>query len=715
MRAFFLHICNILKKNRLIQDYFKHKHFMKLYKSAAILASCALVAISCKTETETTTEDAQAAKIPGIVLNNMDTTVTPNADFYNYVNGSWMKNTKIPDDRTTWGGFSVLRKSTDADVLAILADAQESGSYGPSTDQAKALAIFNTKLDTLARNKAGLTPIQPALDDIAGIQDLNDLQTVLAKNAAVSSPFLSIGAGADLNDSSMNTVYLGGNGLGLPDRDYYILEDGKSKEIRDEYKKHITRMLQMLGDSKEEATAAADKILTMETSLATPRLDKVESRDARNYNNPRSVAQADEMLSSIDLKKMIVDLGIKKDFDTLTVAQLRYTAALDTFLKTTPIEDIKTLVRWDTFNSAAGRLSTDIETADWEFYSKYLSGAKKQRQADERALATVNGSVGEALGQLYVDAKFPPEAKEKAEIMIANVINAYKERIQKLDWMGTETKEKAIEKLDKFTVKIAYPDTWEDYSTMDVSADKTYFENMTAVGKWSQEKNFSDIGEPVDKTEWGMSPQTVNAYFNPLNNEIVFPAAILQPPFYNYTADEAVNYGGIGAVIGHEISHAFDDSGARFDADGNLKNWWTEEDSKAFEERGNALAEQYSAVEVLDSVFVNGKFTLGENIGDLGGVLGAYDGLQKYYAENGRPENIDGFTPEQRFFMSWATVWRTKSRDEALRTQIKTDPHSPGKVRAVQPLLNVDAFYEAFNIKEGDANYLAPEKRVRIW
>ena len=686
---------------------------MKLYKSAAIVATCALAMVSCKTEE--TKETAQVEKIPGIVLENMDTTVAPNQDFYNYVNGSWMKNTEIPDDRTSWGGFSVLRKATDADVLEILAEAEKSGKYTAGTDQAKALAIFNTKLDTVARNKARITPLQPALDAIAGVTNLNELQTILATNPAVSSPFLSIGAGADLNDSSMNTVYLGANGLGLPDRDYYLLEDGKSKEIRVEYKKHISRMLQMLGDTEGDATAAADKILAMETALATPRLDKVESRDARNFNNPRTVAQADEMLTTIDLKKMIADLGIKKDFDTLLVTQLKYTEALDKFLKTTSIEDIKTLVRWDTFNSATGRLSTDIETASWDFYSKYLSGAKTQRPADERALATVNGSVGEALGQLYVDAKFPPEAKAKAETMIANVIDAYKARIQKLDWMGAETKEKAIEKLDKFTVKIAYPDKWEDYSTMDVAADKTYFENMTAVGKWGQLKNFDEIGEPVDKSKWGMSPQTVNAYFNPLNNEIVFPAAILQPPFYNYTADEAVNYGGIGAVIGHEISHAFDDSGSRFDADGNLKNWWTAADLEAFTTRGNALAEQYSSVEVLDSVYVNGKFTLGENIGDLGGVLGAYDGLQKYYAENGRPENIDGFTPEQRFFMSWATVWRTKSRDEALRTQVKTDPHSPGMVRAVQPLLNVDAFYEAFDIKEGDANYLAPEKRVRIW
>lgn len=671
-----------------------------------------IVLTSCKQESKETT---QIEKIPGIVIENMDTTVSPKEDFYNYVNGNWMKNTEIPEDRTRWGGFSVLRKSTDADVLQILADAKKSGTYDASTDQAKALAIFDTKLDTAARNKAEISPLQPALDAIAGIQNLKDLQTVLAKNPSVNSPFFGLSVFADLNNSAMNAVYLGPAGLGLPERDYYLDDDEKSMEIRQEYKKHIVRMLQMLGDSKEAATAASEKILELETQLAEPRLNKVERRDARNLNNPRTVTEADAILSTIDLKKMIKDVGATKPFDTLFITQLDYTKTLNSFLKKTPIADLKTLIRWDTFNSAAGRLSTEIEKADWDFYSKYLRGAEKQRPADERALATVNGSVGEALGQLYVDAKFPPEAKAKAEKMIANIIEAYKARIQNLDWMGDDTKLKAIEKLDKFTVKIAYPDKWEDYSAMEVSATKSYFDNMVAVNKWQQEDNFADIGEAVDKSAWGMSPQTVNAYFNPLNNEIVFPAAILQPPFYNYTADEAVNYGGIGAVIGHEISHAFDDSGSRFDSDGNLKNWWTDEDLTAFTERGDSLAAQYDKVEVLPEVFVNGKFTLGENIGDLGGILGAYDGLQKHFAENGRPENIDGFTPEQRFFMSWATVWRTKIRDEALRTQVKTDPHSPGQTRAIQPLLNVQAFYDAFDIKEGDKMYLAPEERVQIW
>ena len=372
-------------------------------------------------------------------------------------------------------------------------------------------------------------------------------------------------------------------------------------------------------------------------------------------------------------------------------------------------------MKWSTLRGASGWLSSDIERANWEFYGKTLNGSKKMRAADERAMGTVSGTVGEAIGKLYVEAKFPPEAKAKAEKMIANVIAAFQNRINNLDWMGDETKKKAIEKLDKFTVKIAYPDEWEDYSSLMVKEGNTYAENMMAVSDWSLKKNISEIGEPVDKKEWGMPPQTVNAYFNPLNNEIVFPAAILQPPFYNYTADEAVNYGGIGAVIGHEISHAFDDSGARFDANGNVNNWWTPEDLIEFENRGNALAEQYSAIEVMDSVYINGKFTLGENIGDLGGLLGAYDGLQLFFDEEGRPEDIDGFTAEQRFFMSWATVWRTLTRPDALRTQIKTDPHSPGIYRATQPLKNIDAFYEAFNISEGDAMYLSPDKRVRIW
>ena len=694
-------------KNTKIMSKTKFKQLLTLTGVAF------LSLVACKDDTKKESAMVEE-KIPGIVLENMDTLVSPKDDFYNYVNGNWQRTTAIPDDETRWGGFGVLRKKTRQDVLKIVKTSKELGTYAEGTDQKKALLIFETELDTIARDKVGIEPIKPLLDAIDGIKNLSDMQTVYAKTLGVSAPFVGIAASADLNNSSMNIAWVYPAGLGLQ-RDYYLDQDTKSKEIRQQYVDHITRMLQFIDYDEAKARVAAEKILKLETQLAEPRLDKVAMRDARNYNNPLPYSDLQKMTPAINWNKMASDLGINKTLDTVNVMQPKYMAALQKFLKSTSIDDIKTLMVWSTFNSAANYLTTDIEKANWDFYAKTLNGAKKQRPAEERALGTVDGSVGEAIGKLYVEAQFPPEAKAKAELMIANIIKAFQNRITALDWMTPETKKKAIEKLDKFTVKIAYPDEWEDYSNLMVKEGNSYAENMLAVGKWAMDKNLSEINEPVDKKEWGMSPQTVNAYFNPSNNEIVFPAAILQPPFYNYTADDAVNYGGIGAVIGHEISHAFDDSGARFDADGNLKNWWTDKDLEEFTKRGDALAEQYSQIEVLDSVYINGKFTLGENIGDLGGVLGAYDGLQLLFEEQGRPGKIDGFTPEQRFFMSWATVWRTLTRDDALRNLIKTDTHSPGIQRATQPLKNVDAFYKAFDIKEGDPMYLAPEKRVRIW
>ena len=682
-------------------------------KQLSVLCAFGLLSFhACKTESKN--QFSEAEKIPGIILENMDLSVSPKDNFYDYVNGNWMKTNTIPDDESRWGGFGVLRKSTRKDVLDILKTSKELGTYEEGSDQKKALLVFESELDSVARTKAGITPILPLLDAINSIQNISDMQTVYAKTVGVSAPFAGIGAEADLNNSSMNTAWVFPGGLGLQ-RDYYLDQDTKTKEIREQYVAHVARMFGFINYNEKAAQAAAQRVLALETQLAEPRLDKVQSRDIRNFNNPRSLKELSALTPEIDWNKFINDMGITKTLDSVLVMQPNYMKALNSFLSTTPIEDIKTLMTWSTLDNAAGYLSPEIETANWEFYSKTLSGSKTQRAAEERALGTVNGSVGEAIGKLYVEAKFPPEAKEKAENMIANVIKAFQNRIQVLDWMSEETKAKAIEKLDKFTVKIAYPDEWEDYSELQVKEGNSFAENMLAVSQWSLKKNISEIGQPVDKSEWGMPPQTVNAYFNPLNNEIVFPAAILQPPFYNYTADEAVNYGGIGAVIGHEISHAFDDSGARFDGDGNVNNWWTDEDLIEFEKRGNALAEQYSAIEVMDSVYINGKFTLGENIGDLGGVLGAYDGLQLFFETNGRPDDIDGFTAEQRFFMSWATVWRTLTREDALRRQIKTDPHSPGIQRATQPLKNIDAFYEAFDIKEGDKMYLPEEERVRIW
>ena len=669
---------------------------------------------ACKDEPKN--EEAVAEmKIPALDLTNMDTLVRPQDDFYNYVNGNWMKTTEIPEEESVWGGFSVLRKKTREDVLAIIAEARKSNDYAPDSDQAKALALFESELDTLARNEAGLKPLQPALDSIAGINSVSDIQRVGQLHNGTGTPFFNFRVFSDFSNSNMNAGYITTGRLGLPDRDYYLEQDAKSKEIREQYKDYISWVLQYAGDDEATARDEAARILALETRLAEPQLDKVARRDARNMNNPRSVAQLQKMTPAVDWKAFFDNQGLTKEVDTVIVLQPKYMTALQKVLAQTPIDDLKLLMRWATLNGWADALTTEMEYANWEFYSKTLNGTPKQKPADERALATVDGALGEALGKLYVDKMFPPEAKEKAEAMIANIKEAFRDRINNLEWMTDSTKMRAIDKLNKFTVKIGYPDKWEDYSELEISADKNFFENKLAVGAWAIEENNADYKEPVDKTKWGMSPQTVNAYFNPSFNEIVFPAAILQPPFYNYQADEAVNYGGIGAVIGHEISHAFDDSGSRYDGDGNLKNWWSDADLEAFTARSGALADQYSAIEVADSLYINGKFTLGENIGDLGGLLAAYSGLQKFYEKNGKPGEIDGFTPEQRFFISWATIWRTKMRDDALRTRIKTDPHSPGMYRAYVPLQNIDAFYEAFNIKEGDPMFVPKEERVRIW
>lgn len=669
---------------------------------------------ACKDEPKNQ-EDVAAMKTPALDLANMDTLVRPQDDFYNYVNGNWMKSTEIPEEESVWGGFSVLRKKTREDVLAIIEEARKSGEYAPESDQAKALALFESELDTVARNEAGLKPIQPAIDSIAAITSVSDIQRVGQLRNGTGTPFFGFRVFSDFSNSKMNAGYITPGRLGLPDRDYYLKQDAKSKEIREQYKEYISWILQYAGDDEATAQDEAARILALETKLAEPQLDKVERRDARNMNNPRSVAQLQQMTPAVNWTAFFDNQGLSKEVDTVIVLQPKYMTALNTVMTKTPLEDLKLLMRWSTLNAWSDALTTEMEYANWEFYSKTLNGTPKQKPADERALATVDGTLGEALGKLYVDKVFPPEAKEKAEAMIANIKEAFRDRINNLEWMTDSTKLQAIDKLNKFTVKIGYPDKWEDYSKLEISADKNFFENRLAAGAWSLDENNAEYKEPVDKSRWGMSPQTVNAYFNPSFNEIVFPAAILQPPFYNYQADEAVNYGGIGAVIGHEISHAFDDSGSRYDGDGNLKNWWSNADLEAFTARSGALADQYSAIEVADSLNINGKFTLGENIGDLGGVLAAYSGLQKFFEKNGKPEEIDGFTPEQRFFISWATVWRTKMRDDALRTRILTDPHSPGMYRAYVPLQNIDAFYEAFDIKEGDAMFIPKEDRVRIW
>lgn len=656
-------------------------------------------------------------KNPGINLDLMDKSVKPGDDFFRYVNGSWFDKTEIPADRTRWGSFDELRQNTDKDALAILKDAA-SKKLDPKSDQAKAVNVYKTYMDTISRNKLGIKPIKPILakiDAVKSIADLNKLIIEMQPQGGLG--FYGIGVGPDAKNSNRNVVNIGLGSLGLPDRDYYVSEDADSKEKREKYVAHVARMLQFIGEKPEVALANAKKVLAIEIAMATPRLDRVERRDRRKTYNPMSVADLQKLTPSVNWDSYIKGVGISK-LDSVIVSQPKYMTALETIFKENKIDEWKAYLRWSLLNKSSDVLTTDLEKANWDFYSKTLQGAKAQRPREERALQVVNGTVGEALGKLYVEQKFPAEAKEKARKMIDNIFLAFENRINNLPWMTPATRKGAIEKLRKSVVKIGYPDKWKDYSKLEIKSIEeggNYYDNMKSLSKWGFQNNIDDLQKPVDKTRWGMSPQTVNAYYNPSYNEIVFPAAILQPPFYDYKADEAVNYGGIGAVIGHEISHGFDDSGSRYNADGNLINWWTEDDLKQFTGLGGALAAQYSALEPLPGTFVDGKFTLGENIGDLGGINAAYDGLQIHLKQNGNPGLIDGYSPEQRLFISWATIWRSKMRDEAIKNQVKTDPHSPGQYRAYVPLVNVDEFYKAFDIKETDKLFVKPENRVKIW
>ncbi len=660
----------------------------------------------------------EAIKEPGINTTFFDTKVKPADNFFRYVNGTWLDKTEIPSDRTSWGSFNELLKKTDADALAILKEASKNPQYKSNTDQGKAINLYSTILDTVARNKQGITPLKPYLAKIDKVKNIQDLQKLLIEMEPIGGiGFFGVGVGADDKDSSKNSLNLGVSGLGLPDKDYYTSEEKDTKEKREKYELHIARMLQFTGETPAEAKANATKVLALEKELSSPRLDRVERRDGRLQYNPMTIADLQKITPAINWKNYFDGIGFTK-LDSVIVSEPKYMKALQTILAENNVSAWKEYMKWDLINNANYLLTTEIEEANFDFYGKTMTGAIKQRPREDRALQTVNATIGEALGKLYVEKMFSAEAKAKAEKMIKNIISAYQTRISNLPWMSAETKTKAIEKLNKITIKIGYPDQWKDYSKLNIKSiaeGGSYIENVKNLRKWNFQKDIDKLDKPVDKTEWHMSPQTVNAYYNPSYNEIVFPAAILQPPFYNYQADAAVNYGGIGAVIGHEISHGFDDSGARYNADGNLVDWWTAEDLTRFTALGTALADQYSALEPLPGVHVDGKFTLGENIGDLGGVNAAYDGLQLYLKENKNPGLIDGFTPEQRFFISWATVWRTKMRDEAIKNQVKTDPHSPGMYRAYVPVQNVDAFYQAFDIKKGDGMFIEPEKRVKIW
>lgn len=681
------------------------------YFSTAVLAAGLL--ISC-------TADKNEKSLPegvGINVSYMDTTVKPADDLFRFVNGGWLSKQDIPDDLGAYGSFTELREENQKVLLDILRKAGESEQYKEGSDQRKAADFYTVGMDSLMAEKAGVAVLEPYIRNIEAIQNKKDVQEYLEQDVLNGgSAFFNIAVYPDLKRSDRMVAYVTSGGIGLPERDYYLKTDEKSREIRQKYVEYITNLFTLSGVKAAEAKKNAETVLQIETRLAKNMLSKEDSRDPYKSYFPKSIADLSKLSPAVDWKDYLNSLDIK--LDTVIVSEPAYLQEYTRILNDTQLADIRTYLKAGLLRSAAPFMSHDFVKESFDFNQKYLTGVEQMRPRWKRVLATTNNLVGEAIGQLYVDETFPPEAKQKAMDMVDNIKLAFADRIRQLDWMSDSTKEMALKKLSSFRVKIGYPEKWIDYSGLEVSKDPeeaSYFSNVVNANRFESKRQLAKLGKPVDREEWEMTPQTVNAYYNPLFNEIVFPAAILQPPFYDYRADEAVNYGGIGAVIGHEISHGFDDQGAKFDAQGNLKNWFTEKDLSSFEERGKSLAGQFDKYEPLPGVFVQGQFTLGENIGDLGGITAAYEGLQRFYRENERPGPIDGFTPEQRFFISWATIWRIKYRDETLRTQVLTDPHSPGMFRANGPLTNFSPFYEAFDVKEGDKMFRSEAERVKIW
>ena len=653
------------------------------------------------------------SKQKALELTYMDTSVRPQDDFYNYVNGTWMKTAKIPADKPSWGSFTQLRETTDMNSLGLLDNILKE-KYENGTEGQKIQALYQTYMDMNKRNADGLNPIKSDLAKIDGIKNLADLQKYLIDaTKRGDNSFYEWGVDGDLKNSKMNAVYLGDASLGLG-RDYYQKDSPKNTETIEEYKKYVAQVLTEIGYKNSAAVAA--QIVDFEKKIAKTLLTNEQIRDATLQYNPKTLPELKALVKNVDLPKYLAEVGVKTD--KVIIGELGYYKNLDTFLTEKNIPLIKDYLKFNLVSGSAGYLNQKLDDMRFNFYSKYLQGQQEQRALNKRALGLINGVVGEAFGKVYVEKYFTPEAKAQMLTYVDYLKKSFAVHINGLTWMSSVTKTKALDKLNKFTVKIAYPDTWKDYSKLTLKSEKdggTLYNNLQNVSSWHYQKELEKIGKPVDKTEWGMSPQTVNAYYNPVNNEIVFPAAILQPPFFNADADAAVNFGGIGAVIGHEMTHGFDDSGAQFDGEGNLTDWWTAEDKTNFEKATKSLAAQYDKYEPVKDVKVNGTFTNGENIADLGGVNIAYDALQMYLKDKGNPGKIDGYSPDQRFFLSWATVWRTLSTEKFMTNQVKTDPHSPGYFRSFGPLVNTEAFYKAFDVKQGDKLYKKPEERVKIW
>ena len=653
------------------------------------------------------------SKAPYINKSDMDLTIKAGDNFYDFAGGNWIKNNPVPAKETRWGSFNVLRDFNINAVRTLVATAADNKKAAPGSIEKRVGDFYASGMDSIAIEKAGASPVKAELAKIKSVNSLAGIlsQTAEMRTIGTGSPMFGFFVGQDRKNVENMIPQLSQGGTTLPDRDYYLKDDSRSKNIRDAYTKYMIQLFTLSGLTSAEAKKNSETVFNIEKSLAEAQMSRVEMRDPQKTYNKFAVAELSKITPALDWKSLMAQMKVTGQ-DTVLVNSPAFFSKLNTLLTSTPVNDWKTYLQWNVLKSAAPYLSSAFVNANFEF-SQALSGQKVQTPRWQRMASLTDNTLGELLGQLYVKNYFKPEAKERMQELVSNLIKAYEIRIKGLDWMTEPTKQKALAKLGTFKTKIGYPDKWRTYDGLNVSR-ASLFQNLRNAGTWNYNEMIDQLGKPVDRTRWGMTPPTVNAYYNPVLNEIVFPAGILQFPFFNPNADDAVNYGGIGAVIGHEISHGFDDSGSQYDKDGTLRNWWTDEDRTKFKEKTLALKKQFDAYTVLDTLHVNGQLTMGENIGDLGGLNAAYEAF-KMTKQGQSIEKIDGFTPDQRFFLSWAQIWRGNILDETAAQLILTDTHSPGPYRTIGAPVNMDAWYKAFNVQPGDKLYKKPEDRIKIW
>lgn len=689
----------------------------------ALFVAVALGSCSPKTgqQSTTTTPNAPtggkdittpAGKKKYIDASNMNTAVRPQDDFYEYANGTWMAKTDIPAAEARWGSFNELQEFNQNALKEICEElAQKPGAKGSMSQ--KVGDFYAAGMDSLAIEKAGIAPLKPYLDRVNNIKNFEGLLDEIALEYAEGrGAIFGMGVRQDAKNSTVYATHISQGGTSLPDRDLYLKEDERSQKIRKAYRQHIFNMFKLAGEGDMQANKYVDAIVRMETAFAKAQMSRVELRDPDKRYNRMTVGELEKLCP-----RMKWDEFMKKAKTTnayYIVGQPNFLKEVHESLGRETLDDWKVFLKWNIIQNAAPYLSNAFVKESFAF-SQNFSGLKEMQPRWKRVSRMTDGALGEALGQVYVERHFKPEAKARMVELVGNLLKVYDKRIKSLDWMSEETKQKGLQKLSTFVRKIGYPDKWLDYTPLSIDRSKSYFENVVAARRFQHDLTIGYLGKPIDRNRWGMTPPTVNAYYNATMNEIVFPAGILRFPFFDNSADDAVNYGGIGAVIGHEISHGFDDQGRKFDHEGNLKDWWTADDAKKFDVKANMVVNQYNSYTVLDTMHVNGKLTLGENIADLGGLSVAYEAFKTYSPQAKSKDKIDGFTADQRFFLSWAQIWRSKMRPEAQANQIQTDPHSPGRFRCNGPLSNMAEFYEIFGVKQGDKMWRPETDRVKIW